>query len=153
MYLCLLPETPSIYTKILARRMKSGRTRRAEQGGKADADAAKFGRIRNELREEIHLAKRRSINPPAPSEGSDENETVCFAKLRKDPGLGGTGSLRQLCVAEATEVYSRFTQVFIASQPRAHVSHSGGRLVEEPRPSPLLGRKEDSSDVPHSSSP
>ena len=46
--------------------MKSEGHEEQEQGGKPTVDAAKFGRIRNEPREEIHLAKRREHKSTCP---------------------------------------------------------------------------------------
>ena len=65
MYLCLLLIHHQYISKGIKKRIKSGHEGQ-EQGGKLMTDATKFGRIKNELREEIHLAKRREHKSTCP---------------------------------------------------------------------------------------
>lgn len=66
MYLCLLLKHHQYISKgIKKKRIKSGQEGQ-EQGGKLTIDATKFRRIKNELREEIHLAKRREHKSTCP---------------------------------------------------------------------------------------
>lgn len=154
MYLCLLLKRHQYISKDVTRRMKSEGHEEQEQGGKPTVDAAKFGRIRNEQREEIHLAKRREHKSTCPKR-RQWWETRQFA-------LQNSGKIRawvHRAPQKAVCSWSHWRFIPGLHTCSSQVSQgltsplSGGRLVEEPRPSPLLGRKEDSSDVPHSSSP
>lgn len=66
MYLCLLLKHHQYISKDITRRMKSEGHEEQEQGGEPTGDAAKFGRIRNKPREEIHVAKRREHKSTCP---------------------------------------------------------------------------------------
>ena len=122
MYLCLLLKHHQYISKGIKRRMKSEGHEEQEKGGKPTIDATKLGRIKNEPREEIHLAKRRKHKSTCP-ERRQWWETRQFAlQTQERSGLGCTGASESCVKLKLLEVYPRFTHVFITSQPRAHVS-------------------------------